>query len=281
VPGEPWEWDETLYAGSAAYYPAGRMPYPPELPEVLRTELGLDGTDRILDVGCGPGSLTLLLAPLFESAVGIDADRDMIARARDEARRLGVGNVSWRQMRAESLPGDLGRFHVATFAQSFHWLDQHRVAAVVREMLEPDGAWVHLHATTHEGVPSDDYLPYPRPPRERIAALVTHYLGAVRRAGRTVLPSGTRAGEEDVMRAAGYSGPTRIEVGGGTVVERSADDVVASVFSLSSSTPYLFGSRLGAFERELRELLRETAPTGRFCERTREVMLVIWRPPSC
>jgi 2-polyprenyl-3-methyl-5-hydroxy-6-metoxy-1,4-benzoquinol methylase len=35
----------------------------------------------LLDVGCGRGSLTLLLAPLFEAAVGIDADRDMIVEA--------------------------------------------------------------------------------------------------------------------------------------------------------------------------------------------------------
>ena len=46
-----WEWDETLYAGSAAYYSRGRLPYPAELAAVLREELGLDGTGRLLDVG--------------------------------------------------------------------------------------------------------------------------------------------------------------------------------------------------------------------------------------
>jgi 2-polyprenyl-3-methyl-5-hydroxy-6-metoxy-1,4-benzoquinol methylase len=85
VPGEPWVWDETLYAGSAAFYPSGRLPYPPEVAEALRTLLDLDGRGRMLDVGCGPGSLTLLLARLFEQTVGIDADPDMIARARVEA----------------------------------------------------------------------------------------------------------------------------------------------------------------------------------------------------
>ena len=34
MPGE-FEWDETLYAGSAAYYATGRVPYPAEL-AVLR-----------------------------------------------------------------------------------------------------------------------------------------------------------------------------------------------------------------------------------------------------
>jgi SAM-dependent methyltransferase len=73
-------WDETLYAGSAGYYAAGRLPYPPELPDVLRRELGLDGTGRLLDVGCGPGSLTLLLARLFAAVVGVEADLRALLR---------------------------------------------------------------------------------------------------------------------------------------------------------------------------------------------------------
>ena len=50
-----FEWDETLYQGSAAYYGTGRVPYPPEVAKVISAELGLDGTGRLLDCGCGPG----------------------------------------------------------------------------------------------------------------------------------------------------------------------------------------------------------------------------------
>jgi len=278
VRGDEWEWDETLYAGAARFYTAGRMPYPPAVAEALRAELRLDGSGRLLDVGCGPGSLTLLLAPLFESVVGVDADRDMLSQARREAQSAGIDNVSWCHMRAEELPGDLGTFRVVSFAQSFHWVDQPRVAFLVRRMLEPDGAFVHIGATTHEGVPGDDPLVHPRPPRDDIAALVGQYLGPVRRAGRRTLPAGTPGGEEDVMRSAGFHGPVRMEVGGSTVVDRTNDEVVASVFSLSSAAPHLFGDRLAEFERELRDMLRQASPGGRFSERTREVALVIWRP---
>jgi SAM-dependent methyltransferase len=82
-----WEWDQSLYAGAAQYYLAGRMPYPAELGDVLAGALGLDGTGRLLDVGCGPGPLTILLAPFFASAVGIDASTGMIAAARAQAER--------------------------------------------------------------------------------------------------------------------------------------------------------------------------------------------------
>jgi SAM-dependent methyltransferase len=268
-----WEWDETLYAGSAPHYGVGRVPYPQRLADALRDHLGLDGTGRLLDVGCGPGSLTLLLAPLFAGAVGVDADPGMISEARRRDAR-----VTWRRLRAEDLPGGLGTFRVVTFAQSFHWMDQPLVADRVRDMIEPGGRWVHVFASTHRGVDGDDPLPHPRPPWDDIDALVARHLGSVRRAGRSTLPNGTRGGEEDVMRAAGYAGPERIEVSRGEVVTRSAEEVVSAVFSLSYATPHLFGSGVDRFAADLRGLLGEVAPDGRFSERLRDIGLVIWRP---
>jgi SAM-dependent methyltransferase len=274
-------WDELLYAGSAPYYTRGRLPYPPEVADALGEELSLDGSGRMLDVGCGPGSLALLLAPLFDQVVGIDADAGMVAEAAREADRQGIRNVAWLHLRAEELPAGLGTFRVATFAQSFHWMDRPRVAAAVFRMLEPRGALVHVHATTHQGVPGDDELPAPRPPREEIAKLVEAYLGPVRRAGRRTVPEGLPSGEEEILRAAGFRHERLLDVGGGRVFERSEDDVVASVFSLSSAAPHLFGDRLGDFERDLRALLRDASPDGRFSERAREVALELWtRPPG-
>jgi SAM-dependent methyltransferase len=275
---EDWEWDETLYSGSAVHYGVGRMPYPPVLADAIGTELGLDGRGRLLDVGCGPGSLTLLLAPRFAAAVGVDADRDMLVEASRRAREIDVTNVRWRQLRAEELPADLGTFRAVTFAQSFHWMDRLVVARRVRGMFDPGGVWVHIHATTHQGVPGADPLPHPRPPWDRVDDLVARYLGPVRRAGRGVLPTGTRSGEEEIMRQAGYSGPTRIEVGGGQVVDRDVDDIVAAVFSLSGSAPHLFAADLPAFEADLRRLLTQASDRGRFAERTREIAVVIWQP---
>jgi SAM-dependent methyltransferase len=278
VEAKAWEWDETLYAGSAGYYGIGRMPYPPSLGDAIGKELDLDGTGRLLDVGCGPGSLTLLLAPLFEAAVGVDADHDMIIEARRRASEVGATNIEWWHLRAEDLPADLGPFRVATFAQSYHWMDQLLVARRVRDMLGPGGGWVHVHATTHRGVAGDDLLPHPRPPWEHIDDLVARYLGPVRRAGQGALPAGTRAGEEEIMRQAGFTGPSRIEVDGGLVVDRGIDEVVSAVFSLSSSAPHLFADQLSNFEADLRRLLSEASPSGRFAERRQEIAVVVWRP---
>lgn len=266
--------DDSLYAGSARHYGVGRMAYPPQLADVVRDALGLDGSGRLLDVGCGPGSLTLLLAPLVEQAVGVDADRDMLHEADAAASRAGVTNVQWRHLRAEDLSAELGTFRVAAFAQSFHWMDRPLVAQKVRGLLDPAGAWVHVRAMTHRGVPGTAGAP----PWDLVDELVVRYLGPVRRAGTSVLPDGTAGGEEDVMRAAGYRGPRRIEIARGDLVERSTDEVVAAVLSLSSSAPHLFEDRLAAFESDLRALLGRASPEGRFVERTVDVELVIWTP---
>ncbi|SCL71160.1 Methyltransferase domain-containing protein [Micromonospora citrea] len=273
-----WQWDPTLFQGSAAYYERGRLPYAPRFAERLAEELALDGSGRLLDVGCGPGTATLALAPYFVAVVGVDPDPDMLVEAGRRARRLDVGNARWVAARAEELPAGLGEFRAVMFAQSFHWTDRDEVAAVVRGMLPPGGAFLHM--SDRKGPPTEPAgLPHPAPPSGPVAALVRSYLGEVRRAGRGVLVDGTPGGEEHVLARAGFEGFRRLIVPAGAVVERSADDVVANVFSRSDSAPHLFGDRLGAFERDLRLLLRETSPGGVFAERVPDTEIKIWRRP--
>lgn len=272
-----WSWDPTLYSGAAAYYAVGRAAYPRALATRLAGELGLDGSGRLLDVGCGPGSLTLLLAPLFAETTGVDADAEMLALAARLAAAAGVSGVRWRHLRAEDLPAGLGTYRVVSFAQSFHWMNRARVAAAVHGMLDPDGACVHVHATTHQGVHTDRVLPHPQPPRAEIAALVRRYLGPEQRAGQGILSQGTPGREDDVYRTAGFVGPRRLSIPG-TVLDRSTDEVVAAVLSVSGSAPHLFGARLAAFEADLRALLQATSPTGRFSQQMREIAVDIWSP---
>jgi len=276
MPSSGFAWDESLYAGSAPYYAIGRLPYPLAMADAIAAELKLDGHGWLLDVGCGPGNVALLLASLFESVVGVDADPAMINEARRQAKARGINNAEWHVLRAEELPAGLPTFRVATFAQSFHWMNRSRVVPIVSELLEAGGAWVHVGATTHRGV-EEENPPTPAPPRAEIDDLVRHYLGPTRRAGRGTLPEGTAKDEEAIMFAAGYAEPDRVRVPWGEVFTRSEDEIVASVYSLSSAAPHLFGDRLADFEKDLRALLRRASPTGVFYERARDIELVIWR----
>jgi len=260
-----WSWYPSLYGGSAAYYAAGRMAYPPELAAALATELGLDGTGTLLDVGCGPGSLTLLLAPKFARVIGVDADQEMLDEAVRQAAAQHVDNVSWQRMRAEDLPAKLPSVDVITFAQSFHWMNRPLVAAAVRPLVAPGGALVHVSATTHRGVATGEQ----GPPWDAITELIETFLGPKR-----PVPGDSPGNEDEIYRAAGFEDPRTIELPS-RIVHRSADDIVAAVYSLSSSTPHLFGDQLPAFDRNLRVLLGKAG--DEFTEWTRPIVLHLWR----
>ena len=134
-------YDPTLYQGSVPYYARGRPPYSRELVATLTRELGLDGTGRLLDVGCGPGTLTVELAPSFEAAIGLDPDADMLAEGTGRAHEARIDNIRWVEAVAEAIPTlDLGACKLATFGQSFQWTNQVPVAEAVYDLLEPGGA---------------------------------------------------------------------------------------------------------------------------------------------
>jgi SAM-dependent methyltransferase len=273
-----WQWDSTLFQGSAAYYERGRLPYAPDFAEALAAALGLDGRGRLLDIGCGPGTVLLAMARFFTEAVGVDPDGDMLAEAERQAKRRGVANARWVGARAEDLPAGLGEFRVVVFAQSFHWTDRERVAATMLEMLEPAGAFVHI-SDLKNAPPEPAPPPLPAPPYARIGDLVRRYLGAVRRAGQGVLVNGTPDRENLVLAQAGFENFERLVVPAGEVINRTADDIVAWVFSRSDSAPHLFGDRCEDFERDLRAVLRQASPGNRFAERLSATEIMIWRKP--
>ena len=243
---ETWSWDESLFAGAARYYEQGRLPYAPGLADAFARSLALDGQGRLLDVGCGPGSVTLWLAPLFEVAVGLDPDAEMLAHASRAAAEQGVGNAAWIRQRAEALPAGLGSFRAVTFAASFHWMDRPLVASAVAEMLDPGGAVVQvdapgyrideLSAETRQGS-----LPFPPPPDGALEQLRRQYLGSDRRAGHGIRNT-SPGGEDQVFQEAGFLPAKTVTVPDQRAIERTADDIVARVFT-SSSTARAAGAR--------------------------------------
>ena len=275
---EDWTWDETVFEGTAAYYRQGRKPYAPALSEALAEHLDLDDHGRLLDVGCGPGTVALHFAHLFESVVGLDPDPGMLAEANRAAVEEHIGAATWVQMRAEELPGSLGTFRVIAFGQSFHWMDRPRVAATVRDMLEPNGAVVQVDLW-HTNPPGQEPQggPYPPVPESAIDELRRRWLGAHRRAGQGFRDTSPDR-EDEVFQRAGFAPEHNVIVPDDRVLVRSADDVVAWVLSTSSTAPHLFGERLEDFVVELRDLLRETSPAGVFSVPLSDNRLRIRRP---
>src|SRR5258708_12537788 len=109
----------SIYEGTAWYYSRFRPKYPPSLVSLLRENFRLDGTGRLLDLGCGPGPVAIALAHLFEKVLAMDPDDGMRAEAERIAREGGIKNIECRFAGSEDLPTALAQFPLATIRNSF------------------------------------------------------------------------------------------------------------------------------------------------------------------
>jgi SAM-dependent methyltransferase len=272
-------YDPTIYRGSARYYAIGRPPYSRELVLTLTDEVGLDGSGRLLDVGCGPGILTVELAPSFTEAIGLDPDADMLAEGARRATEAGLENVRWVEAVAEAIPTlDLGPCRLVTFGQSFQWTDQVAVAEAVYDLLEPGGA-LALVVNTVEGRPEPEGPGFPPIPHDEIRAIVRRYLGPHRRAGQG-LRSDTFERYADALVRTRFGAPRSVFAPGRPDIVRDVDGVLAGYLSMSFAAPHLFGDRLGAFEADVRALLTERSPTGLFWDWPGDTEILLARKPG-
>jgi SAM-dependent methyltransferase len=95
---------------------------------------------RLLDVGCGPGSITLDLAGIVADVVGIDGADAAIERANAEAERRGVTNAEFRIADAYELPFEDASFDVVHAHQVLqHVADPVRALGEARRVVKPGG----------------------------------------------------------------------------------------------------------------------------------------------
>lgn len=127
MPTEPLSRNWFDQGGQA--YARFRPEYPPELAAYLASL----APDRRLavDVGCGNGQLTQLLAAHFSQVVGLDPSADQIANAIPNER------IDYRCAPAERLPLPDASATLVTAAQAAHWFDLPAFYAEVRRVALP------------------------------------------------------------------------------------------------------------------------------------------------
>ena len=102
------------------------------------------GGAKVADVGCGHGVTTIIMAKAYPSSkiIGFDYHRPSIERARKEAEREGLKNITFEVAGATEYPGD--DYDLITFFDSFHDMGNPSAAAkhVLQTLKKKDGTWM-------------------------------------------------------------------------------------------------------------------------------------------
>ncbi len=244
------------FDGTAGYYARYRYDYPDEIAEIVATTFGLDGTGRLLDVGCGTGKLTFLLKPMFQEAVGIDRSAGMLAEAERQATSRGVSGMKWVLGSAEDATEGLGEFRLVSCGEAFHWMDREKALITWHGLLEKQGGLAIV--STGGGSASG-----PEPWQQAMWEVIHRWLGPRRRNADWQERIVKR--HEEVIEASGLFQLVSYSHVDHTGV-RDLDSVLGFLYSTSFCNKGLLGENVPRFEEDLRRSLLQVEPSGRFTE---------------
>ncbi|CAG2004742.1 unnamed protein product [Fusarium graminearum] len=130
----------------ASNYAEGRLGYSEALIEfVLKQHNSSGGRNGVLlDVGCGPGPATRMLAPHFDVAYGADPGLSMIEKAQQMGGISKAGaQIEYKVSGAEELDKIDGLEHssidLITAATAAHWFDMPKFWNAAAKLLKPGG----------------------------------------------------------------------------------------------------------------------------------------------
>ena len=183
--------DRVLFDGAAAAYDRSRPGYPDDLINELAGEADITNASRILEIGCGTGQLTRLLAPTGASIDCVELGANLAQVARENLR--GFENVAVHRAPFEDWKAPNAPYDLITSAQAFHWIPPEIGYPKCRELLKPSGTlaliW-NLCAATDDDIRVDLnevyrhlapelHQSHPEPPKVRIERT----LGEIRASG--------------------------------------------------------------------------------------------------
>ena len=244
-------YDPDLFRGAAEYYTRFRAPYAREAIDHVIGTFDLGQRDRVMDLGCGPGTLTLPFAAIAAQVVALDPDPGMIAEGRRQALAAGLANIEWRDAGSKEVGQVGGPFKLVLMGQSFHWMDRDQVLRDLYDLVEDDGGLAMI--APGERRPQESWEP-------EAARVVRRYMGE-----QPWHPQRNREPRhEPALERSRFSIASYVEFP--STLTRDVASIIGCLYSNSSSTPRLLNGREAAFEADIREAMLRLNPAGVFHE---------------
>jgi SAM-dependent methyltransferase len=245
------------FDSTVPFYARYREPYPASFFREVARRQGLQGAERLIDIGCGPGPLAIGFAPYVRSCVGVDVETEMLEAARVEAARAGV-HVELIQARIEDLPAGIGCFHAVTIGRALHWFDRDQALAVLERIVDENG-WIAICGSRAHSAASQGW---------------TGKFHDIRRAWSSD-PDETRyrIDLEDWFRGSRFHKVENVEVTEHQQV--TIPDLIGRALSLSTTSPEVLGDRRPEFEAELRAGLEPLSEDGVFEEQVTAIATIL------
>lgn len=259
IPFEPHR-----FATAAPHYLTGRPAYAPRLIERVAGMCQLRDSDRVLDLGCGPGQLAVAFAPLAGAVVAMDPEPEMLRVAAEAAAGTG-GKVTFVNGSSYDLGPAMGRFRLVTIGRAFHWMDRIETLRRLDALIEPDGA-IALFGDSHPRIPDNAWLADYRALIDRFAA---------DDARRSLHRSPDWIRHEAVLLDSPFN---RLETVG--VIERrrtAVDSLVARALSMSTTSRGKIGAKADDLAQAIREAMTVHARNGAVTEVLESDALIAWR----
>lgn len=172
------EFNDWAKAGRGPSMEKGHRPVGEQAIELM----GIETVARVIDVGCGSGWATRLMAQKANEGhvTGIDVSDEMIRVARESSE--AVTNIEFRVASAESLPFEAGAFtHAFSMESIYYYADMPGALKETRRVLQPRGRFVTVIDLYEENKPSHQWIDQLKVPVHLLS--VTQYCSLFEGAG--------------------------------------------------------------------------------------------------
>lgn len=258
----------TIFKGTAEYYAKYRPQYPEWVIKTLAEKLKLDGKGKLLDIGCGTGTLAITLSKYFDEVLAVDIDSGMVEEGAKIVKELGIDNIKWLAENGEDLDSSIGTFKIITFGNSLHWFNIDKILKFSYSILEPNGAVVFVGG-------SSIWRYAPEPWQKKTLQVIKKYLGEERLTiqGKYKTPSKKYS---EYIQDAGFRDIQTWEFYFDSRIF-AADEVVNAQFSTSYASRELLGKDADNFAKDLKSELLKSNPDNKFPDKTAGSVIIGWK----